>query len=281
MRWALLVFLILGLALYALSSLGSHDESLAKIQDSGIIRIGYAVEAPYAFNKPDGSVTGEASVMVREVCSMLGIEKIEWVQTSFDRLIPGLEEGRFDVVASGLFITPERSERVLFSRPKFIAQTGLLVYQGNPLGIESVDDVIEDAELVIAVLDGGVEATQLERAGVQRSQLMIVPDAATGRAAVQSQAASGLALSAATIRWMARDNQESLEAVVPFDTQSSSNSVQYGALAFGPRANRLRAAFDDCLKQLVGTQRHLELIQPFGFTAADCPANQCVQQVQH
>lgn len=268
---------LVGLFLVSLL-IGSRDKSLSNVKRSKTIRIGYAVEAPYAFNRPDGSVTGEAPEVASEIAGMLGISNIVWIQTSFDSLLAGLESGRFDIAASGLFITAERSNRVLVSRPTFIARSGLLVQRDNPHDIRGVEDVIGNSKIVIAVLDGAVEGNRLLDLGVASIQIMVVPDAATGRAAVQSQAAAGFALSAATVRWMTQENKDTLEAVVPFDSKES-NDLQYGGFAFGPKAYRLRSAFDEQLNQFIGTERHLALVSAFGFTEEDCPSQRSAGEV--
>jgi len=95
------------------------DQSLTRLQREGTIRIGYAVEAPYAFLKPGGEVTGESPEVAKVIVGRLGIRHIEWRQSEFGSLISGLEAGRFDVIAAGIFITPERARRISFSEPTF------------------------------------------------------------------------------------------------------------------------------------------------------------------
>jgi Bacterial extracellular solute-binding proteins, family 3 len=104
-----------------------RDQSLTRLQQEGTIRIGYAVEAPYAFLKPGGEVTGESPKVAKQIVARPGIRRIEWRQSEFGSLISGLESGRFDVIAAGMFITPERAQRVSFSEPTFHVQQGLLV----------------------------------------------------------------------------------------------------------------------------------------------------------
>src|SRR5690606_14906871 len=67
-----------------------RDDSLARVQEKGI-RVGYAVEAPYAFLTTAGEPTGEAPEMVRVVAEQLEIAPILWRQVEFDSLIDELE----------------------------------------------------------------------------------------------------------------------------------------------------------------------------------------------
>ncbi|NTV62864.1 MAG: transporter substrate-binding domain-containing protein, partial [Oscillochloris sp.] len=123
---------LLGLTLVVL-----RDQSFDRIKRVDTIRIGYAVEAPFAFLAPGDVVTGESPEVARAVVQRLGITQITWVQTDFDQLIPELEEGRFDLIAAGMFITPDRAQRVAFSQPTFHVKQGLLVLVGNPYGLHS------------------------------------------------------------------------------------------------------------------------------------------------
>ena len=100
----------------------------------GFIRIGYAVEAPYAFLTPDGELTGESPEVAKRITSRLGIPRITWRQVEFASLIDELDAGRIDMIASGMFVTEERARRVAFSIPTFHTHQALLVRAGNPGG---------------------------------------------------------------------------------------------------------------------------------------------------
>lgn len=91
-----------------------RDNSLTSLQQSSTIRIGYAVEAPYAFLTTDGEVTGESPEIAKRVARQLGFNNIIWRQTEFGDLLDELEAGRIDVIAAGMFVTPVRH----LARPK-------------------------------------------------------------------------------------------------------------------------------------------------------------------
>ena len=48
----------------------------------------------------------------------LGVKKVDAVLTEWGALIPGLKAGRFDVIAAGMYITPERCKQVAFADPQ-------------------------------------------------------------------------------------------------------------------------------------------------------------------
>ena len=218
------------------------DRSLDRILERGFIRIGYAVEAPYAFLSPTGAVTGESPELAKYVVRQLGIPDIRWVQTEFGSLVSSLALNRFDVIAAGMFITPERAERVRFSTPTFRVTEGLLVAKGNPLGLHSYDKIRELTTGMVAVLGGAVEESLLWDAGVPSSRLLIVPDALTGRVAVESGEAVALALTEPTIRWMARQDQLGKTEIAEAFKQPravASGQVGLGGFAFRQQDTQL------------------------------------------
>ena len=64
----------------------------------------------------------------------------QFSQTSFDGLLPALSGGRCDVVASGIFVTAERT-KTFPAVPYYKSSRVLLVKSGNPEGIKSLEDL--------------------------------------------------------------------------------------------------------------------------------------------
>jgi polar amino acid transport system substrate-binding protein len=64
----------------------------------------------------------------------------QFSQTSFDGLLPALSGGRCDVVASGIFVTEERT-KTFPAVPYYKSSRVLLVRSGNPEGIKSLEDL--------------------------------------------------------------------------------------------------------------------------------------------
>ena len=252
------------------------DASLARLRDAGTIRIGYAIEAPYAFLDADGTVTGESPEVAGQVVARLGIRHIQWRLVEFGDLIPELEAGRIDVIAAGMFITIGRAQRVSFSEPTFHVQQGLLVRSGNPRQFHSYEQALAQAGVRIAVISGAVEEGLLRRLGASDTQLLVVPDALTGRLAVESGVADGLALSSPTVRSMAlREQLGRTEVAQPFvqPRDTSQEPSGYGAFAFRRGDRQLLEAWNAVLKTYVGSQEHLELVARFGFTELDMPSS--------
>lgn len=271
----LLTIVAVGAALYAWTN--RDGGTLDRARKTGVIRIGYAVEAPYAFLSSDGRVTGESPEIARVIATRLGIPSIEWRVTDFDQLIEGLESGRFDVIAAGMFITPERARRIAFSHPTFQILPALLVYKGNPLSLHSYNDIVQHAQVRVAILSGSFEEAFLLRLGFPESRLVPVPDALAGRAAVREGEADALALSAPTLRWMVAHPLAGLtELAEPFEDADPNPIVQrsMGGFAFRKRDRALVTAWNAELDHFIGSPEHLRLVNEFGFSLEDIPIPQ-------
>lgn len=253
-----------------------QDRSLTRLREKGVIRIGYAVEAPYAFLKGGGRVTGESPEVARRIVARLGLGRVEWCQMEFGSLLAGLESGRFDVVAAGMFITPERARRVAFSEPTFHVQQGLLVARGNPRQLHAYEQAQAQAEIRVAAIWGSVEEALLRRLGVPEARLIRVPDALAGRVAVESGVADALALSSPTIQWMALQEQlgktEMARPFVPAEL-ARRERLGYGGFVFRKRDRQLQSAWNAELRAFIGSPEHRQLLAEFGFSAGELPGS--------
>ncbi len=133
------------------------------------IRIGFANERPYGFEGEEGP-TGEAPEVAKAVLERMGITDVEGVVVDFGALIGGLNAGRFDIVAAGMFITPERAEQVLFSDPDYCGTSAFAVAEGNPKGLTDFASVT-DSGATIGVLSGAVEEGYAVDSGVPDDQI--------------------------------------------------------------------------------------------------------------
>jgi ABC-type amino acid transport substrate-binding protein len=66
--------------------------------------------------------------------------KLEWVNMGFDGLIPALEAGNIDIIASGMNASPDRREKVDFSTTYYDSGLVVAVKAGNTT-IKGIDDL--------------------------------------------------------------------------------------------------------------------------------------------
>ncbi|HET8693758.1 MAG TPA: transporter substrate-binding domain-containing protein [Aquabacterium sp.] len=262
------IFFLIALAAAAKVFLGG-DDSLVQLKRAGVIRIGYAIEAPYAFVTDDGQVKGEAPEIAEHVVHQLGIHRIDWRQMEFGELMDALLAHRIDVIASGMFITPERQKQVLFSLPTLAVRAAMLVARGNPKRVMSYQDA-KRPDVRVAVLDGATEAQRLRQMGVPSANLVVVPDALTGRRAVERGQADVLLLSEPTLGWMIKHDPSGRSEMLPVPpTDPDSDTYGQPAFAFRPDAVALQAAWNDALIPYLHSPEHSALLARLGITSAD------------
>lgn len=240
------------------------QSTLERAKEQGYIRVGFANEAPYGYATPAGKLTGEAPEVAKAVLAKMGIDEVDGVLTEFGSLIPGLKAGRFDIIAAGMFITPQRCEQVRFSEPSYGIGQAFLVQEGNPKNIADYGTIAENGDLKLAVMAGAVEAGYAEDAGVDQGQLVVLPDQASLVSAVKAGRADAAALTALSIARMA-DNNEGVESTEPFGEVAGESVKGHGGFAFRPEDEDLYQAFNATLKDFVGTEEHIALVSEFGF----------------
>lgn len=244
------------------------DASLERAQHR--LRVGYAVEAPYAFVTNDGTVSGESPEIARLVAKRLGLAPISWRQFEFRELLDALIDDRIDVIAAGMFVTPERQKRVAFSRPTFSVQEAFLSRTQTPFNWSNFYPPTGGTIPRLVILEGAWERTFLVENGWSEASLFEVPDALTGLRLVQEGRYDALVLSAPTLRTLAfRGAAGSLQVTVPGDPRTNPRSV--GAFAFRPQDQALRQAWDQILEGWVGSEEHLRIVAPYGFTLRELP----------
>ncbi|KQO33652.1 ectoine/hydroxyectoine ABC transporter substrate-binding protein EhuB [Pseudomonas chengduensis] len=255
-RLALACTLLTGLAA------GAQASTLDKVKDSSSVRIGYANETPFAYTALDGSVTGESPEIVKKIFERMGVEKINPVLTEWGSLIPGLRASRFDLIAAGMYITPERCKQVLFTDPHYQLPDTLLVKTGNPKGLHSYEDIAKSGAKV-AIMSGTVNLGYARSAGITNDQILQVPDTTAQLQAVRAGRADAAVGTQLTMKGLADKGGDSVEAIAEFKDDPAHTG--YGALAFRPEDKELRDAVNAELKQWLGSEEHLATVGPFGF----------------
>jgi polar amino acid transport system substrate-binding protein len=246
--------------------------TLERIKDSGVVRVGFAGEAPYGFKK-DGKLTGQAPALHREIFSRLGVETLEGTLTDFGQLIPGLNADRFDVVSAGMFITPERCANAAFSEPTYVATAALMVPAGNPKGLSDFASLAE-AGVQVGVLQGAVEEGYATANGVDPGKISTLGTQQDALDALLAGRIDVIALTSISLRWLARTNPDAevevTDSFVP--VVDGEEQVGAGGAVFRSEDADLRDAFNaELAKVLADPELYTSLVGEFGFTEAEIP----------
>ncbi|MQY02206.1 ectoine/hydroxyectoine ABC transporter substrate-binding protein EhuB [Actinomadura macrotermitis] len=248
--------------------------TLAKARKQGHITIGFANESPYGFTDRSGKLTGEAPELAKVIFKELGIAEVRGVQVDFGGLIAGVQARRFDVVAAGMFINPERCGQIAFADPDYIAKTAFLVPKGNPRRIRTFEDAAR-AKARIGVLTGAVEGGYAERLGVAKGDIKAFasqPDAYDGLKAGRVDAVALTRISLVDL--MSKHQGDAFEVTDAFvPVIDGKERFGAGGFAFRKADTELLQAFNGKLAELKRSNRLLPIIKPFGFSEAELPGD--------
>lgn len=233
----------------------SHLE--ARLREGYPLRVGYALEPPYAFIDEQGELRGESVDLLRASLDRLGVDKIRFVRVDFGELLNELEAGRIDLIAGGLFRTTERATRARFTRPTAAVPAGVLMRVARR----------PDSPLRLAVIAGSVESAHPDRLVESDFEPIEFGDAAQARTALARGEVDALALSAPSLRWMMSHR---LERAEDYELRLVE-SIQpgYPAYALARREVAFAERVDAVLEELVGSSWHLKVVEPYGFDGSE------------
>ncbi|MEV1291489.1 transporter substrate-binding domain-containing protein [Pseudonocardia sp. NPDC049635] len=264
---------LLGGAAIGLAGCGRESaDALTRVRAGGDVVVGISGERPFGFTDGAGRLTGQGPEVARAVVTGLGGGGLVAVQVPFERLVPDLLDERFDLVTVGLTITPLRCQQVAFSRPDYIARTGLLVRTGNPLGVATFGGVRRSGA-TLGVLGGSAEFEYALAAGIGSDKIVTFDSqGALVRGVAGGQAQVGALTRISLLDEVRRNAGIGLEVTRGFAPEVNGRRVVgAGAFAFRPADAEFRAEFDRELTALQESGRWLELTRPFGFTEDNLP----------
>jgi polar amino acid transport system substrate-binding protein len=264
------------IAAAAIAGGAGAETTLERIKGEGVIRVGFANEAPYSYADASGQLTGESPSVFRHVMKQLGVTKVDGVLTEWGSLIPGLRAGRFDAIVASMYITPKRCKQIIFANPTYGVGEALVVKTGNPDRVSTYADAVA-RNLKIAFVAGTAEIRHAKLAGMKREQQLVVPDFAAAVAAVKSGRAVAGAFTSLTAKDLA-GKDDAIERAEPFTFVHNGKSYRgEGSFGFRPEDTSLRDAVDAELAKFIGTEAHLAMIAEFGFDKSNLPERTAAQ----
>lgn len=247
----------------------SQAASLEEIKQRGQIRIAVANEIPYGYVDMSGEAKGAGPDVARQIMKQLGIDKIEWITTSFSSLIPGLRADHFDMVAAEMAVLPERCKQVLFSEPNTSYGEGLLVAEGNPHDLHAYQDFAE-SEHKIAIMAGADQLEMLQALGVPDSRMVTISNNADAISTVSTGRAAAYAATSLTVSELAKQSPR-VEAAADFtDPVINGEPVRsWGAFTFSMDSQDLRDAVSEELAKFKQTDEWKQILTTYGFSDTD------------
>ena len=121
------------------ASASADGDLLAQISDRG--EMVFATEgtwSPWTFHNEAGELTGFDIEVARAIADKLGV-RATFAEGEWDGLLAGLDSGRYDTMANGVSVTPEREEKYDFTEP--YAYNRIVVITTADSDIASMEDL--------------------------------------------------------------------------------------------------------------------------------------------
>lgn len=232
------------------------------------LRIAYVEEPPFYWTTVDGSVTGADIELANAVLRAIGVTAIDHVPTTFDELLPGVQQGRWDMNVP-IFITPERAQHVSFSLPVWALGDGFLVRPGNPKALTGYAALAASSDARLGVISGQVQIISAKSAGVGNDKLVVFKNQPEAIAALVAGEIDAFAATAIGSRAAAEGNL-ALEAVA--HEQSPGCPAPMGAFSFAKGNHSLQQAVNNQLRSYLGSPEHRTVVARFGITSTEIDA---------
>ena len=247
---------------FSLIKINGGDNSLAKIQQKGLV-VGTSNDWPYSFLDPKTNEwTGLDGDILHYVAKMLKIDKITVQTVTFDGLIPGLLDGRFDIVGDSIHYTKNRSKVVNFCWGTYYYAEALVVPKGNPHNLHQLADL---KGYTVGTLLGTNYAEWVQAIpGVKfqgyKDWAQIIPELAIGRtdAALFDQP---------VVAAQMKDHPEwKIEMVEDYDPHTFKNPVGYSSYAFRQGDIEWVTAVSSAIQWMQYNGKMKEILSKWGLT---------------
>lgn len=238
------------------------------LKSDGVLLVGSDIPyAPFEFTKPGSDeVVGFDVDVVKAIAATFGVTDVRFQKQSFDTIFTTTAQGRFDMAASSITITPERQKVVAFSAPYFEANQSIMVRTGDDKGLGALGGKTIAPAQATAALKGKTIAVQRGTTGANLAakvpggkvlQFQIVDDAFNALAAKRADAViNDFAISAYATK--AKPQLTVVAKVSP--------SENYG-FAFPKGSTALKAAVDAGLEKIKADGTYDQIFQKwFGDT---------------
>jgi polar amino acid transport system substrate-binding protein len=194
----------------------------------------------------------------------MGIQDVVPSISEYGAMIPGLQARRFDMVAAGLFIKPERCAAVAYSQPDVCDAEAFAVKKGNPLQLESYADIAKNPKAKVGAPGGGTEEKLALGGGVPRDRVIVVPDGQSGLKMLQDGRIDAYTLPVLSIGdLLKKANDPGIEMVAPV----KNAPISCAGVAFRKQDAALRDAYDKALSELKASGEFKQILESFGFSA--------------
>ena len=206
----------------------SAQSLLEKIEKDGTLTVGISSFVPWAMRDKNGNLIGFEVDVATQLAKDMGV-KVNFVPTAWSGIIPSLIAGKFDIIISGMSITPQRNLTVNFTIP--YAHSGQQMAANVQLAgkFKKLEDFNASA-VTIACRRGSVSCTAAQKM-VPKAQLRQFDDDAQAFQEVVNGNAYAMISSAPKPRFWADDYPS--KVFLPFGGENLTKSDEAFAIRKG------------------------------------------------
>lgn len=204
-----LAVVIISCALLSGGAQANDDDSvIEEILDDGVIRVGLSSFTPWAMRASNGEMIGFEVDVVNKIAEDMGV-RAEIIPTAWDGIIPALLAKKFDVIISGMYITPQRNLQVNFTVP--YEESGLDLVASRKLVTADMDDIADfnRADITFALRRGAFPVKYVKQ-NLPKAKIAQFDDDASARQEVLNGRAHAWVTAAPQPRFAAVDYPEQL-----------------------------------------------------------------------
>jgi len=168
----------------------SSESVIESIKEEGVIKIGLSLFRPWSMRDLNGELVGFELDVGRELAKDMGVE-VEFIPTSWDGIIPALVSGKFDVIISGMSITPQRNLTVSFSDP--YAFSGMTIMANTAMTEGFTLEDYNSPDVTFAARRGATPATVIAAMFPEAELLLFDEDGASTQEVLNGNAHATMA----------------------------------------------------------------------------------------
>lgn len=234
-----------------------------RVEQGQPVRIAIANEPPYTQLQPNGEITGVAPDVAKAVLQRMGVTNVNGITTDYDSMIPGLDAGRWDIVAAGLFMDKSRCAKVLYTTPDIVSTESFALPPGNPKNIKTFGDVKNNPDITIAALAGSYELKTATSLGIPADRIQTYPRAPEGLQALNDGRVDALLLPTLTLEALKEQQGGDFVITEPLDDFPTTGS---GA-AFRKSDKEFFNKYNSEMKAFKQTEEYAAILDKWGFSA--------------
>ncbi len=135
----------------------AQDSAIDEIMRRGTLNVGLSTFVPWSMRDKDGELIGFEIDVARRLAEDLGVE-VNFIPTAWDGIIPALIAGNFDVIISGMTVTPQRNLTVNFTIPYAHSGMRLVAHREMAADLTKLED-FNDPDVVFSLRRGSTPAS--------------------------------------------------------------------------------------------------------------------------